>query len=91
MRRIGDPATRILATLGEEGPLDYQGLRMRTGLDGLEVVQAVEALEREGRIRTDRVGQETVWLRSSPRDLDAGFSERVVEDDDVRVRDPLLR
>lgn len=89
MRRFGDPATRVLATLGEEGPLDYRGLRMRTGLDGLDVVRAVEALEREGRICTDRVGQETVWLRSSPHDLEADFSERTPEEP-ARVGDAVV-
>lgn len=89
MRRFGDPATRILATLGEEGPLDYDSLRMRTGLGGLDVVKAVEALERSGRIRTDRVGGETVWLRASSRDLEVHFSERAPPDaPDARARVP---
>ena len=75
MLRIGDPVARVLATLGEEGPLDYTALRQRTGLDGLDVVRALEHLERDGRVQADRDGDETLWLRSAPRDLGDDFSE----------------
>lgn len=77
MRRFGDPVTRVLAALGESGTLDYAGLRMHTGLDGLVVVQALESLERDGRVQTDREGKETMWSRTSPQDLSVGLFEGI--------------
>ncbi len=77
MRRTGDPIARVLSTLGDEGPLEYEVLRAATGLRGLDVVQALEVLEQEGRVRMDRVDGRVLWLRSSPQDLADRFSQRV--------------
>ncbi len=75
MRRSRDPKTRILTALSEEGALDYERIRAHTDLGGLEVVRALEALERDGRIRMERGNGRLLWFESE-KDLMDQFSQR---------------